>query len=81
MTDSSDWLDTSGGKFINTNLDFEDRVKVMKAFFDWFSEMEGFAMREERFWDAFDRRDSSEVLTWLKQAWFLAYELGLKNGK
>lgn len=50
---------------------------VKEKFYEWFCELEGFHVREERFWDAVERQDTGELLDWLQ----CAFELGYEHGK
>jgi hypothetical protein len=59
-----------------TSLTFEQQKDCTLGFYEWFCEPEGFSYREERFWDACERKDDKELLTWLKTAWKLGYEQG-----
>jgi hypothetical protein len=59
-----------------SNLTLEQLQDAGLGFYDWFCEIEGFHVREERFWDAIERKDSKELLAWLKTAWKLGYEQG-----
>jgi hypothetical protein len=57
-----------------TTLTLAQLKECMSAFYEWFCEPEGFSYREERFWDACERKDDKELLTWLKTAWHMGYE-------
>ena len=44
------------------------------GFYEWFCELEGYHIREERFWDDVERQDTEELLRWLKTAYRMGYE-------
>ena len=54
-------------------------IRQNESFQQWFSELEGFHLREERFWDACDSKDPKELLDWLRTAWYLGYKQGAKD--
>ena len=47
-----------------------------EKFYEWFDEIEGFHIREERFWDDCERGDEQELFQWLRWAFHLGYEAG-----
>lgn len=62
--------------FWNSNDCHWPSANCREAFDRWFYELEGFHVREERFWDAVDRRDTGELLDWLQVAFQLGYKAG-----
>jgi hypothetical protein len=56
--------------------DLAERTKRIQAFYDWFEELEGFHIREERFWDDFEQGDKKEILEWLRAAFDVGFEAG-----
>ena len=47
-----------------------------EAFYDWFDELEGYHIREERFWDDCERGESGVLFEWLRAAFAVGYEAG-----
>ena len=45
-------------------------------FYNWFSEIEGFHVREERFWDDCERGDKSALFEWVRWAFHMGYKAG-----
>ena len=72
MTDLS-WI-LPDGPAEETSVAIVRRKDCILAFYDWFCEPVGSSYRKWEFWDACDRGDKTELLSWLKTAWKLGYE-------
>lgn len=48
-------------------------------FYEWFEELEGFHIREERFWDDCDRGDHTDLFQWVRWAFHMGFEAGRRN--
>jgi hypothetical protein len=55
-------------------------IESNDEFYNWFCEVEGFHIREERFWDDCERGDSKELFEWVRWAFHLGYEAGKQRG-
>lgn len=55
-------------------------IESNEEFYEWFDEIEGFHIREERFWDDVDRASPEALFNWVRWAFHLGYEAGRKRG-
>jgi hypothetical protein len=51
-----------------------------EKFDEWFREIEGFHIREERFWDDCDQGNPEALFSWVRWAFHLGYEAGKRCG-
>jgi hypothetical protein len=51
-----------------------------EEFYEWFDEIEGFHIREERFWDDCDRGNPEALFNWVRWAFHLGYQAGKQHG-
>jgi hypothetical protein len=57
--------------------DVASYIKGNEKFYEWFEELEGYHIREERFWDDCERGNKNELFEWLRAA----FDLGFKAGR
>jgi hypothetical protein len=51
-------------------------IESNEEFYEWFDEIEGFHIREERFWDDVDRGNPEALFEWLRWAFHMGFEAG-----
>jgi len=51
-------------------------ISSNEEFYEWFDEIEGFALREERFWDDCQRAKPEELFEWVRWAFHIGYLAG-----
>ena len=75
-----EWLtDTKRDRIRSQSKQVASYIASNEAFYNWFSEIEGYHVREERFWDDCDRRDSKALFDWIRVAFHLGYLAGQKH--
>ena len=55
-------------------------IESNEEFYEWFGEIEGFHIREERFWDDVDRASPEALFNLVRWAFHLGYEAGKRSG-
>ena len=74
-----DWLSEMGAKrarIKEQSKDVTNYIASNVAFYEWFDALEGFHIREERFWDDCERGDADELFSWIRAAFHVGYEAG-----
>ena len=78
-----EWLGDLDAKKARIRVQSEQVASYIESndqFYDWFDELEGFHIREERFWDDCDRGDSKDLFEWVRWAFHMGYEAGKRSG-
>jgi hypothetical protein len=72
-------LDKKKARIRAQSKDVATYIASNEKFYDWFDEIEGFHIREERFWDDCDRGDRKELFEWVRWAFHLGWEAGKRS--
>ena len=68
------WLREASSKPITNYTESNDE------FYNWFDEIEGFHIREERFWDDCERGETGVLFEWLRAAFEVGFQAGKRSG-
>jgi hypothetical protein len=69
-----EWLRDLPLKQVTTYTESNDE------FYAWFDTIEGFTIREERFWDDCERGEKGVLFEWLRAAFEVGYQVGKRSG-